>query len=121
MNKLLTKSVIEAVMALLLSSGCAIVHPPDQQEPDRMKFEFDSFQRISGSCLTVLKEHVAKEYRDEYFYKNTFKSREPRYLEAVFVKMNGASDDSVVIVKFDSLCAIKKSYRTKMSVSEQYK
>jgi hypothetical protein len=110
-----------AAGVLLFTNGCAFIRSSADKTPDRTKLEYDSFQQISVSCLELLKGYVSREYRVEYLYKNSIKSREPGYLEAVFVTMSGAPGDSVVIVKYDSLCAIKRSYKTKMIVSEEYR
>lgn len=111
--------VIFLMFAFVFICGCAGTREPRQV--DRTKMEYDEFKKIPDSCLASIKAYVAKEYSAEYFYSNTIKSREPHYLEAVFTKMEKSQGDTVVIVKIDTLCAIKRAYKTRMNVSENYR
>ena len=105
----------------LLMAACASLRPAPEKQTGVAKFEYNTFAPVSASCLETLKTRVAKDFPGDFVYKNTVGSREPHYREAVFVKISGSADDSVVIVKFDSLCAVKRAYRTKMIVSDDYK
>ena len=112
---------VALTLGALLAAGCAAVRSSVEKEPDRMKIETDTFRQVPPPCLEQLKASVAKHYGEEYLYKNTIPSREPHYSEAVFAPVGNNLSDSVVIVKFDTLCAVKRAYRTKMIISEQYR
>jgi hypothetical protein len=106
-------------MACVLLFGCAGTR--DTEQADRTKMEYDSFQHIEDSCLNNLNSYVEQKYGRNYTYKNAIKSREPHYIEAVYINMNSYDKDSVVIVKIDSSCTISRSYKTMMSITEKYK
>jgi len=121
MHNIRTVGLLAVAAALALASACALFRPTAEKEPEKIKLEYDSFAPVSPACLDALKARVAKDFKGEYVYKNTIDSREPHYREAVFATISGPAGDSVVIVKFDSLCFVKRAYRTKMVVSEEYK
>jgi hypothetical protein len=97
--------------------GCSTSLTVSRQD-DPMSMEIDSFQSVSKPCLDHLKDTVSHFFGPVYYYKNTVKSREPHFLEAIFARNEGSSDDSVVIVKVDISCGIKKMYRTRMTIVE---
>ncbi len=94
--------------------GCSSSGSLARSESDKLQMEIDDFHEISPKCLQQLKVLVEKEYKNLYDYKNTIRSREKNYFEAIFSPLGGSPNDSVIIVKIDTACVIKKMYRTKM-------
>jgi hypothetical protein len=111
------KILLRAVGILVLFAGCSSTLSVSRHD-DPMAMEIDSFQSVSKPCLDHIKDSVANAFGPAFFYKNTVKSREPHFLEAIFARNEGQGGDSVVVVKVDVSCGIKRMYRTRMTIME---
>jgi hypothetical protein len=119
MVSIMKQSTLVALSAIVLFGGCSnsSMHSGEEDEP--LKWEYNTFLQIPDDCLQQIKDTVGKAYGNEYLYKNTIKSREKPYREAIFSRMEGAYADSTIVVKFDSLCNIKRIFRSLMMIQSE--
>ena len=110
-------SALAALCAVTLFMGleCTNSRALSREEHDPLKFEYDSFAQVSSDCLSQLRDSVEKKFGPEYMYKSTILSREKPYREAMFTRVEAKSTDSAIVVKFDSLCNVKRIYRSLMT------
>jgi hypothetical protein len=109
------------VSFVILVIGCTNSRTLSREEKDPLKFEYNSFQPVTGACLTQLKDTVAKRFGPDYAYSNTIPSREPGYREAIFSRIESKQTDSSIVIKFDSLCVIKRIFSSMMMIgAEEY-
>jgi hypothetical protein len=113
------QSVLAALCLIVIIGGCTNSRTLNRNDHDPMKWEYDTFIQVPKECLSKIKDTVEKKFGTDYAFKNTIRSREKPYREAIFSRIEGATADSTVMVKFDSLCVIKKIYRSMMIVSPE--
>ena len=115
--KVLRIALIAVCAAFLLGGGggCTNSRTFSRGEDDPLRFDYESFQEVPKECLARIKDSVEKKFGTEYSYKNTIRSREKPYRESIFAKIEGKGADSTVVVKFDSLCNIKRIFRSLMT------
>jgi hypothetical protein len=113
------RSVLAALCAVVFCAvlGCTNSRALSRQEHDPLRFDYDSFVQVPRECMVLLKDSVEKKYGPEYSFKNAILSREKPYREAIFSRIEGKSADSTVVVKFDSLCVIKRIFRSLMTIT----
>ena len=121
MGKFLRRvGIIGSVAVIIL--GCTNSRTLNREGKDPLKFEYNSFQPVSGPCLARIKDSVAKRFGPAYAYKNTIGSREPGYREAIFSNIDSPASDSAIVVKFDSSCVIKRIFSSRMTIgAEEYR
>jgi hypothetical protein len=96
--------------------GCTNSSMHGQEANTPLKYDYEAFVQVPRECLKQMKDSVVKKFGGDYLYKSTIMSREKPYREAIFAKAEGRVD-STVVVKFDSLCGIKRIYRSLMTFS----
>jgi hypothetical protein len=108
------RGVVSALCAAMIIGGCTNSSMRGSEEKTPLQFDYETFVQVPSDCLKLMKDSVEKKFGTDYLYKNAIRSREKPYREAIFSRVEGKSD-STVVVKFDSLCVIKKIYRSLMT------
>ncbi len=103
-----------ALCAAMIMGGCTNSSMRMREENTPLKYDYDTFVQVPAACLKQMKDSVEKRFGPDYLYKNAIVSREKPYREAIFSRVEGRTD-STVVVKFDSLCTIKRIYRSLMT------
>jgi len=121
MRNLFWKCAPSMLCVLAILTGCTNSKMIDNNKKSPLEYEYDSFVPVKPSCQKHLRDTVEKTFGKDYAFKNTIRSREKPYLEAIFSKIEGGgnSQDSAIVVKFDDLCNIKIMYRSLMSFEDE--